>query len=81
MRPVTLAIARIYVPVKRRATFDEKRVDEIAASILDKGLETPMLVRAERASCSLRPYTVWRLPRRSAKKPSSVFSSRHGSTR
>ncbi len=38
-------IADISVPVKRRATLDPKRVDEIAASILDKGLETPILLR------------------------------------
>jgi hypothetical protein len=42
MKRATLAIADIYVPVKRRATLDQKRVDEIAASILDKGLQTPM---------------------------------------
>ena len=47
MKRTTLAIADIYVPVKRRVTFDQKRVDEIAASILDKGLETPILVRAD----------------------------------
>ena len=33
----TIAIADIYVPVKRRATVDQKRVDEIATSMLDKG--------------------------------------------
>jgi sulfiredoxin len=32
----TIAIADIYVPVKRRATVDQRRVDEIAASMLDK---------------------------------------------
>jgi hypothetical protein len=31
----TIAIAEIYVPIKRRATLEQKRVDEIAASILD----------------------------------------------
>jgi sulfiredoxin len=49
MKRTTLAIADIYVPVKRRATLDQKRVDEIAASILDKGLQTPILVRADGA--------------------------------
>ena len=44
---VTLAIADIYVPVKRRATRDQKRVDEIAASMLDKGQEAPILVRED----------------------------------
>jgi sulfiredoxin len=47
MKRETLAIADIYVPVKRRATLDQDRVDEIAASMLDKGQETPILVRAD----------------------------------
>ena len=49
MKRSTLDIADIYVPVKRRATLDQKRVDEIAASILDNGLQTPILVRADGA--------------------------------
>ena len=47
MKRTTLAIADIYVPVKRRATLDQKRVDEIAASILDNGLQAPILVWAD----------------------------------
>jgi len=47
MKRETLAIADIYVPVKRRATLDQKRVNEIAASILEKGQQTPILVRAD----------------------------------
>jgi sulfiredoxin len=43
------AIADIYVPVKRRATLEQKRVDKIAASMLDKGQETPILVRSDGA--------------------------------
>jgi hypothetical protein len=43
----TIPIADIYVPVKRRATLEQKRVDEIAASILDKGLQAPIRVRAD----------------------------------
>jgi sulfiredoxin len=49
MKRETIAIADIYVPVKRRATLDQRRVDEIAASMLDKGLQTPILVRADGA--------------------------------
>jgi sulfiredoxin len=45
----TIPIADIYVPIKRRATLEQKRVDEIAASILDKGLLAPILVRADGA--------------------------------
>ena len=47
MRRETFAIADIYVPVKRRATLEQKRVDEIAASMLDSGQQTPILVRPD----------------------------------
>jgi sulfiredoxin len=47
MKRETIAIARIYVPVKRRTTLDQKRVDEIATSMLDKGQQSPILVRAD----------------------------------
>ena len=49
MKRETFAIADVYVPVKRRATLDQKRVNEIAASILEKGQQTPILVRADGA--------------------------------
>ena len=49
MKRETIPIADIYVPAKRRATLEQKRVDEIAASILDKGLQAPILVRADGA--------------------------------
>jgi sulfiredoxin len=45
----TIAIADVYVPVKRRATLEQKRVDEIAASMLDIGQQAPILVRADGA--------------------------------
>ena len=45
----TIAIGDVYVPIKRRATLEKKRVNEIAASILDKGLQVPILVRADGA--------------------------------
>ena len=49
MKRETIAISDIYVPVKRRATLEQKRVEGIAASILDKGLQAPILVRADGA--------------------------------
>ena len=49
MKRESLAIVDIYVPVKRRATLDQKRVDEIATSMLDKGQQAPILVRADGA--------------------------------
>ena len=42
----TFAIADIYVPVKRRATLEQERVDAIAASMLDEGQKTPIMVRS-----------------------------------
>jgi sulfiredoxin len=47
MKRETFTIADIYVPVKRRATLEQKRVDEIALSMLDKGQQTPILVRPD----------------------------------
>jgi hypothetical protein len=35
MKRETITIADIYVPAKRRGTLEQKRVDEIAASIRD----------------------------------------------
>ena len=42
-------IANIYVPVKRRATLEQKRVDDLAESMLKDGQTTPILVRADGA--------------------------------
>jgi sulfiredoxin len=47
MKRETFPIASIYVPVKRRATLDPKRVDEIAAAILADGLKVPIMVRTD----------------------------------
>jgi len=49
MKRETIPIADVYVPIKRRATLEQNRVDEIAASILNKGLLSPILVRADGA--------------------------------
>jgi len=43
------AVDNIYVPVKRRATLDPKRVHEIAESMLKDGQQTPILVRVDGA--------------------------------
>jgi sulfiredoxin len=47
MKRETFAIAMIYVPVKRRAMLDPKKVQEIAESILQVGLQSPILVRQD----------------------------------
>ncbi len=49
MKRETFPVADIYVPVKRRATLEQKRVDEIAASMLNDGQQTPILVRPDGA--------------------------------
>ena len=47
MKSEKFAIANIYVPVKRRGTLDPKKVQELAESILESGLQTPILVRQD----------------------------------
>jgi len=47
MKRETFAIAKIYVPAKRRATLDPKKAQEIAESILRVGLQSPILVRQD----------------------------------
>jgi sulfiredoxin len=47
MKRETFAIANIYVPVKRRATLDPGKVQEIAESMLEVGQQTPILVRRD----------------------------------
>jgi sulfiredoxin len=47
MRRERIAIANIYVPVKRRATLRPQTVNEIAESILEVGQTTPIQVRRD----------------------------------
>jgi ParB-like chromosome segregation protein Spo0J len=47
MKRETFAIADIYVPVKRRATLKPDLVQEIAASMLEAGQQTPIQVRQD----------------------------------
>ncbi len=47
MKRESFAIANIYVPAKRRATFDAKKAQEIAESMLQVGQQTPILVRQD----------------------------------
>jgi len=49
MKREVFAVNDIYVPVKRRATLEQKRVDEIASSMLEVGQQTPILVRPDGA--------------------------------
>jgi ParB-like chromosome segregation protein Spo0J len=49
MKREIFALTDIYVPVKRRATLEPKRVDELAASMLENGQQMPILVRPDGA--------------------------------
>ncbi len=49
MKRETFAVANIYVPLERRKTLDQKRVDELATSMLEHGQQTPILVRPDGA--------------------------------
>jgi sulfiredoxin len=42
-----ISIAKIYVPVKRRATLDAAKVQKIAESIMETGQKAPILVRQD----------------------------------
>ena len=47
LRPFTENCPKPLLPVKRRATLVQKGVDEIAESILEHGLQAPILVRRD----------------------------------
>ena len=50
MDPIDILIDDIYIPAKfRQRTVDPKAVEEIAESILEAGLKTPILVRPDGA--------------------------------
>jgi sulfiredoxin len=47
MKREAIPIAAIYVPIARRKTLEQAKVDAIAASMLEKGQETPIKVRPD----------------------------------
>jgi ParB-like chromosome segregation protein Spo0J len=47
MKRESFPVAKIYVPLERRKTRDQSKVDAIAASMLEKGQETPIKVRPD----------------------------------
>lgn len=47
-RTIQVPIADIYVPAKRRKTLDENRVATLAEDILENGMTTPIMVRADK---------------------------------
>jgi ParB-like chromosome segregation protein Spo0J len=48
LKSVAVPIAEIYVPVKTRETLDPAKIETLAKSIIDKGLETPIQVRRDK---------------------------------
>lgn len=49
MKIENFPIGNIYVPTARRTTLDQDKVDAIAASILENGMQTPIMVRPDGA--------------------------------
>jgi sulfiredoxin len=47
MKISLVPIDNIYVPVKRRATLDPRKVESLAESIMESGQEAPILVRRD----------------------------------
>ena len=45
MEDIQIKIEDIYIPAKRRRDLDAAKVDALAESILEMGLETPIAVR------------------------------------
>src|SRR6516162_5814871 len=80
MKRETIPIADIYVPIKRRATLEQKRVNELAASNLDKGLQAPILVRADGARFVLVEGLHRLEAARALGEETMVALSMHGST-
>ena len=49
METYGIRIDEIYVPVKLKKTLDTEKVDALAESILEKGLEIPIQIRRDEA--------------------------------
>jgi ParB/RepB/Spo0J family partition protein len=47
MKREMFPIAKIYVPIARRASLKPETVDELAQSILETGMKNPILVRLD----------------------------------
>ncbi len=48
LKPVPINLDKIYVPVKYKDAVDRQKVEELTQSILEKGLLTPIHVRADK---------------------------------
>jgi sulfiredoxin len=48
LKPVPIKLEDIYIPVKFRATFDPKKAEAIAESVIENGLQMPIQVRRDK---------------------------------
>jgi sulfiredoxin len=48
LRPIKVKIAEIYVPMKFKGTLDAEKVQELAQSIAQDGMRTPIHVREDK---------------------------------
>jgi ParB-like chromosome segregation protein Spo0J len=48
MKSVSIRLEDIYVPMKLRRELDAAKIEALAESIIDKGLQTPIQVRRDR---------------------------------
>jgi ParB/RepB/Spo0J family partition protein len=48
MKPIAVPLAEIYIPVKFRDTLDPKKVEELAQSFVEKGMQSPINVRRDK---------------------------------
>ncbi len=47
MKPIPVKLDDIYVPASRRATLEPEKVETLAESILEEGLQVPIQVRED----------------------------------
>jgi sulfiredoxin len=48
MKPVALPLGEIYVPARLRSTLEAQKVEELAESIIENGLQNPIHVRRDK---------------------------------
>jgi sulfiredoxin len=49
MKPVAVTLEEIYVPARLQAALDAKKVEALAESIIESGLQTPIQLRRDKA--------------------------------
>jgi ParB/RepB/Spo0J family partition protein len=49
MKDVLIPIEQIYIPTAKRGPIDAEKVNSLAESIAENGMQSPILVRADKA--------------------------------